>query len=1606
MPIYEFIQDSTGETIELEGDRPPKKEDIERAFAFIGKQKYPNAPVLQAPPSLYEQAKSVAPAFARVAAPFAFGAPMPQDVATIGRTMQQVTGGDPKQGMLEGASRIDKEGIMALLSASPEKRELGSRLGRKLGEVATEQLYIPEYVTRPAGEVAGQVAADLLSPMNLMTLGVAGAAGEATRIPSLVAGAEFAETTTPSAVRAAQIADFRRASGKSAFPEALQKELIESGGYALKDSKNAVEQVGKAIPAILAPEVTRGAAESTGIALQTIADPEATPEQKLKASYEAAIGTLFAAGLGTQVARSFGMRGKGVTQADVLDNLASRKQTVGEAVGQVGGLIDQMDRIVPVGDLKTQFRELIAGMNPDEPFIYRPEPIGEGPRAQVEGGRLPVGEVVEEAPETLRTQDQILAERLRSRDERIAADEQKALEREAARAGTPLRTAEEVQAQRSAERQALRERAAAIREAIGRREFTSEDLMRGEAAPEAPIAEPVSRPLVTPELTVERAAPREGGMLPPREAEIAPAPEGTALRSTEDILAERLRLRDERIAAEQEAAARTSTPIETVEQKLSRALASRDRRLAAEAVSETLESGAAQGEPTRVTRKKVEQAIGIGREEAGRPVAEQTIFNEVWNKALEETQGKFRQKAEGVAGKLEGLRVEVEPGVGANPFPQLMGAAWNGALSVAQAVIRAGGSIADGVAAGLRYAKQNFKEKFDEAEFSNELTRTIQRPSAIAVPPKMEPRSFAERAAAAPGIPPQIREAVAESPRASYERQSFDQLKQQVASASTAELLADIADPKSNTKTASSQQLILRLIEEGNDAETANQTLKLAEEGTRFGQLVSQFKLFKSATREGVILLAQKELANKGKTLSKEQANKLGNAFDQYRSALDAFNRAQLKAKDAANNGDSKSFTVAWGLSEMADALRLKADFNLSKEIGRINPASIADLYISMVQGSVLSTTSIIGNILGNVINMPLRAISNIVAKGIDEVLYGGKNNAYNIRARTISRMEEWVKSVPGMWNTMLKGADAKAYELGAVSGSPLNFNRAWREIVEDFSSGGEIRSITKNIQAGEKAKIVSALGRSARNIIEGTLGVIPDLLLRASQATDQPFKLGEQRAIVEEIGKQRGLSPNQIKLAIKNPKLLLISEKQRASGQRGFTAEDLGVIDFEVARSVFQQSNIITQLASSVNRFVRKEVPLGEAAYPVYRNSFLFQKTPINVAAEYAQFTPLGIFRDWKNMNIREREIAASRLLVGIPIFMAYSYLYDKGLITPNLETPGETNKARELSKSGGVMPPGTINMSGLYRHLKGEDPSFRPNDTVKELSALGTHGGIGLMVGTARRLQERSRTNEDDFLGIAKAIGLTGINFVMNQKNLKGATDFIKLLTEESESSFDRWLKNYLVTAGSPFYPNILGTLKRAQRENLPSIGGEGFIKDAINEINQRYSALGLALPGVKNPDAMPVRRDLWGNAVKQTPNGSNPWTYNFFNSWKSREIDADPLNASIYRLWRRTADNTAIPSLPNPVLTYHDKTFERMTPDQYDRYSQLVGFYRRGLAERVYMSGQYNQSGDEVRLRLLQSAYERGLSAGKHVFLSELAKSGRSLTPRSPRRGFQEE
>jgi hypothetical protein len=630
-----------------------------------------------------------------------------------------------------------------------------------------------------------------------------------------------------------------------------------------------------------------------------------------------------------------------------------------------------------------------------------------------------------------------------------------------------------------------------------------------------------------------------------------------------------------------------------------------------------------------------------------------------------------------------------------------------------------------------------------------------------------------------------------------------------------------------------------------------------------------------------------------------------------------------------------------------------------------------------------MAPLSIVRNVMGNALAIPTRTLAGVTSSLIDLALTGNKNNAFGIRANTIDRIKAFIDSLPAAKKAILQGSNANPYELGTDIGNPLNFQRAWKNLYEAMS--GEYR------------------GNVARNIVEATVGVMPDIMLRLTQATDLPFRQSSRAAIISELGRNNGLSDAQIKLALKDPEAFLITPESRQKGRKGFTAQDIDTIENEAARAVFQQDNTATRMVAGINRFIKQEA--GSSLYIPYRLISLFQKTPINVAAEALQFTPAGVLRDWKNMTPRERNLAVGRLVTGGMVMGAFSYLYDKGIITPNLDTPGETNKARELAKAGGVMPPGTINVSALRRILKGEDSAFRPGDIVKDLSAFGTAGALGIIVGSSKRIAERARIDEPDFMAIGKGSALSGINFIMEQQFLKGTSEFIKLLSQESEASLERFIKSLNVTAASPIAPATLGSIRRAQREYLPVTGGEGILKDTINDLNQRYAAIGLAIPGGKDPNAMPVRRNLWGEAVKQTPKGSNPWIDQFVDFWNRREIDADPLNASIYRVWRRTADNSVIPSVPNPQITYKNRTFERMTPDQYDRYTQLVGYYRRMFAERAFMSGAYQQRGDEARIKFLSEAYDKGLTYAKKRFLMELAKSGQTLTPVAPRRGFEE-
>jgi hypothetical protein len=1504
MPIYEVTQDSTGITLEMEGDTPPSQQTVDAAFKQYAamnpsQQKgfvtsLTDAVLGPAPEAVTPTQPPAAPIKALEGVETTLRAPM-----TFRERLQQPeiqAKRFPALAALEGqvaeslgrttitkpyGSRLEQEGVGAVFQATPEKREAYKQAFEAAGNLIGPK-------TAAAAGVIGEATADFLeSPGSIATLGIGTGIRSVASIPKVLRAIEGGATAS----------ELQTAASTSRIAQNLERVAV--AGFTKPTVDSALLSTREAVKII---------------------DSEAPAEEKVRAATQAGLSLLFTGLLGAGARESFRSRTGLLDDAQAMETLAGRQIAARDAalnlkkvreeiafteanlpergvagtitpeearnetqirarLAETRALMDQaLNEAVAARVIDTGEMTAIEKLRAQGAEVFAPERIGEGPRP-----------TTEEAPSML--------EQRRQGTEAFAEPQEP----------TPLRTADEIRAQREFER-------------------------AGEPPPAAPV----------------EAAPVE------------------------------------------------PVPLETVAEKLKKSLAERDRTMAAEAVAEAFEAGVAQGEPAVVTRKLVEAQLGIGKEPANS--AQRLIFNELWDAEIQkqgvgtasQPKGRFSQAAESLTQSLENLRVDVTPGVGALPIVEFLGQSWNGALVVAQSMIKGGAKVADAIEKAVRYVKYDFQGKFDEAQLRSALSQALAESPKISPGPGQKPRTAAARIVGSPVVPLDVRQGLAASPEASYTAQNTKQVSDTASRMTADQLSTDLATTDSNTRVASGIELFNRRINSGDTVGALEMARVLSKLGTQLGQLVNQFKFLKSSTPDGLVALVDASIRDAGgKGLTPELANKLKaemEVFARNRDALDGIDNEWAGAIEA--NAPEETINSIKNRRAEAEAATNAASTDLNIALAKANPASAADLFLSMVQGSVLSPLSIARNILYNTINAAPREVADMSAATIDKLVTGGRDNTFNINARTIGRIKAFYESLPQVTKVVLKGSDAIPYEVGKDTGNPLNFQRSWKNIFDALTTG-----------------TVESPSLLAKDVVAGTLGILPDVMLRLTVATDIPFKAAQRAATIEEFGRRVGLSESQIELAKKNINKVKITDEQAAAGKKGLTEDQIDQINFESARAVYQQDNAATQAVGNINRWIQNK--MGPGGYIPYRLVTLFQKTPINVLGEILSFTPgVGLMMlKSEKMTPRERKILLSKQIIGTVAVGAFSQLYDKGIISAPLDTPAETEKARQLALSQGAMPPGAINLTALNRYTKGGDVKFQPGDNVVDLTVLGLGGALASMVGMAKRVKEQSRTGENDILATSWGALIGNMNFVMQQSFLKGTADFINLINSNPKQSFQRFAKNMLVTAASPVAPNILAAIDRSDREYMPVLKEDTILGSFNNELNRRMKVLGLSLPGATESDKLPLKRDLWGEAIPQTPPGRNPWVYNLLDPIRMKAVQADPLNADIYRLWRRTGEERAIPSLPMPNMEVRGVKFEKMTPEQYDRYAQLVGFYRRTLAEKVYMSGAFAKGGDETKIDLLGRAYSEGQKMGKYKFLQELKANGQSLKPLTQRRGFVE-
>jgi hypothetical protein len=893
---------------------------------------------------------------------------------------------------------------------------------------------------------------------------------------------------------------------------------------------------------------------------------------------------------------------------------------------------------------------------------------------------------------------------------------------------------------------------------------------------------------------------------------------------------------------------------------------------------------------------------------------------------------------------------------------------WNDSIDVAIAAIKAGRSAKAAIAEAISHIKRNARN-YDEANLragleqilkDEGLDARVSRTPAVAEgaggtpevvsetasksiesPEGQKPRKFSARATTSERIPEQVQEQIRTDERSSYTPQKVADVRDEVKGMSDAELGALTTESASYTE--GKAELMDRLFKAGNDQAGLDVFQNTAKELTRLGQLVNQAKLLNSIAPEAQILVINEGLKKAGKDpLTEAQRGKvleLGRQGRVAKGELDKATEAWQKDPTPEN---------AKAADEALDK-KNKIDLELQKFTNAFQPKTYASLLKAILQGNLLTPISQTANIVGNLSFLPFRAATRSVASGLDflESAITGRP-----RTSTVGPISGTVEAAKGL----ARGAEKIPGILYRGTGNTiLGEKRAGIQPIKawmnQFAESPDMPTTGGKLTVNDRIKL----------LIEGTIGVPAEMMLRGLGAGDAPFKEAARGRVIANQLRLAKVPKAQWEMAQKFPELF-------------FNKEKLDQIHKETLAAVFQRES---KTLSLLTHWIAGKGELFDLAVATVAP---YKVTPWNIIGEILSYNPVVAFSrgvyEAKQKNVRGINENAAKFLVGSALTAAGTLLYKNGLLSPSLDSKDETMKERILSQQ--VMPPNHLNISGTKRWLSGGDPKFQPGDqTVDVFRSGGLAGAFFYMTANIGRSLEKSPQGDTtDLLGaIGSQSTLEQARFGLNQSFLSGVEG---LLTSVKDGNTDNYVKQWASTVTSIPLPNTLSTLSRATREFKPDFRADGFKGKIENIIRNRLGFAGL-------DDYLPLKRDFWGDPIPETPKDKSALFYQFFDVSKGQQITSDPKSIELYRLWRKTDDSKIIPTPVEKNQTFGDKTYI-LTPKQQEDLAIKVGKLRKEAVESLVTNPEWHKLADEQKVSILQRAYNKGLEFGKGKFYVE--------------------
>ena len=655
--------------------------------------------------------------------------------------------------------------------------------------------------------------------------------------------------------------------------------------------------------------------------------------------------------------------------------------------------------------------------------------------------------------------------------------------------------------------------------------------------------------------------------------------------------------------------------------------------------------------------------------------------------------------------------------------------------------------------------------------------------------------------------------------------------------------------------------------------------------------------------------------------------------------------KAELVKAEAKYRSSPTDETAA--IAENARRVAASAATKLQKYSDTIFPKKIlGEILPQAIQLTLLSPLSLVKNPVFNV----ARAVGQLGVRSI-------ANAGDAVISYVTKQPRTMTQSALTTRGAMIRGAEKTKEAVRAFFGEGIPESSALAgEGVKGFSVLKSLAQAFTGKDMVTNAKGNIALIDRVRKLTEGIIGSYTEPVGRVLTLGDVPARGFAEGRLLAQQAILAGKTPEEVIASVRFP-----------------TKAELKSISNEAAEATFQQDTKLTAVVGVVANAVKAVPIIGPLTKAVVAP---YTKTPVNVVTDVVDVAVPGLAFSksayYAAKGDRKKSLeAAAKGIIGTVIGGAAAALYRAGVITGSAP-----KSAKERGIQYETQPPNTINMSGLKRLLNGEDPAIQAGDEISSFENFGYLGTIFNVYSNVLSKNEGSGLLEDVLDVTLK--GLPSVaSYTLNQTFLKSTNTLLNAISKED---YDSYLESLYGTISSIPFPNTLQAFNKASRENMVDPKTDDSLQLFKNVLKSKMPEFMREAVGA---DELPLKRDMWGNPIKQTPEGANPFLYNFLDVTRGRTVPSDDTNLALYKLWKETGNADALPSVPSRNVMDKKITYQ-LDENQYAIYQEYVGQRRKALVDGLFQSATFDGMDADFKIKALQKAYDRGAEDGKRQFL----------------------